>query len=413
MKKRTLLAFVVAMSVTAIAAANPFSDVPAKHWAYDSVMKLEKAGIVEGFGDGTFRGEKNMTRYEMAQIIARAMARVDKADAALKAELDKLSVEFAQELKNLGVRVAALENQTQNVKFSGDMRLRYIHGEDGAFDNKNVQDARFRLEAEGKVNENWSVVGRFEVNDDFRQKDGGTSEVILDKMFVQGKIGDFGTRVGRIDVFSAYGLVFDDYMDGLEISYEKNNWYVIGRYGRIDNVDGSTAGDWARISSNTQYQIEAGTSIGSKVNVKAAYWHFDNDANMKNFGIWEVGADATLGRDFKVTASAANQISGDDFVGANGKKMDSIAWFAQLDYKGADKEVTNSWGLFGGYRDFSSSIAPVITTFNTVGKGWYVGGTYVPAKNVVISAWYENMKNTSIGINESKDYVRAEVEFFF
>ena len=93
--------------------------------------------------------------------------------------------------------------------------------------------------------------------------------------------------------------------------------------------------------------------------------------------------------------------------------MDSIAWFAQLDYKGADKEVANSWGLFGGYRDFSNSVAPVITTFNTVGKGWYVGGTYAPAKNVVISAWYENMKNASIGVNDSKDYVRAEVEFFF
>ena len=48
MKKRTLLALAVAMSVTAAAAANPFSDVPAKHWAYDSVMKLEKAGIEEG-----------------------------------------------------------------------------------------------------------------------------------------------------------------------------------------------------------------------------------------------------------------------------------------------------------------------------------------------------------------------------
>ena len=57
MKKRTLLAFVVAMSVTAIAAANPFVDVPAKHWAYDSVMKLEKAGIGEGFEDGSFRGK--------------------------------------------------------------------------------------------------------------------------------------------------------------------------------------------------------------------------------------------------------------------------------------------------------------------------------------------------------------------
>ena len=419
MKKRTLLALAVAMSVTAVAAANPFSDVPAKHWAYDSVTKLEKAGIVEGFGDGTFRGDRTMTRYEMAQIIARAMARVDKADAALKAELDKLSVEFAQELKNLGVRVTALENQTQNVKFSGDMRLRYIHSEDATFDSKNTQDARFRLQAEGKVNDNWSVVGRFSVSDDFRENDGGSSNVEMNKLFVKGQMGSFGVRAGRLDVFSTYGLVFDDYMDAVELSYGRSDWYIIGRYGNIDNVDENITGSSALFAENAKaydaYQIEAGTSIGSKVNVKAAYWHFNmkNSTNIDSFGIWEVGADATFGKDFKLTASAADQMGGDDFLGTNGKKMDSVAWFAQLDYKGADKEVTNSWGLFGGYRDFSNSIAPVITTFNTVGKGWYVGGTYTPAKNVVVTAWYENMKNTSIGINDSKDYIRSEAEFFF
>ena len=138
-----------------------------------------------------------------------------------------------------------------------------------------------------------------------------------------------------------------------------------------------------------------------------------NSTNIDSFGIWEVGADATFGRDFKLTASAADQTGGNDFLGTNGKKMDSVAWFAQLDYKGADKEVTNSWGLFGGYRDFSNSIAPVITTFNTVGKGWYVGGSFAPARNVILRAWYENMKNESYGITDNKDYVRAQAEFFF
>ena len=143
MKKRTLLALAVAMSVTAVAAANPFSDVPARHWAYDSVEKLTKAGVVDGYEDGTFRGERTMTRYEMAQIIARALAKVPTAttgggnDAAMKAELDKLSVEFAKELKNLGVRVTALESQKgANVKFTGDFRLRYDHGESSTVNNK-------------------------------------------------------------------------------------------------------------------------------------------------------------------------------------------------------------------------------------------------------------------------------------
>ena len=418
MKKRTLLALAVAMSVTAVAAANPFSDVPAKHWAYDSVMKLEKAGIVEGFGDGTFRGDRTMTRYEMAQIIARAMARVDKADAALKAELDKLSVEFAQELKNLGVRVTALENQTQNVKFSGDMRLRYLHGEDGVLAPKNNQEARFRLQAEGKVNDNWSVVGRFNVKDDLRANDSGSSAVKMDKLFVKGQMGSFGVRAGRIDVFSAYGIVYDDFMDGLEVSYARNNWYAVARYGNLETLDDNSVAnkilgsEFANAKSYDAYQIEVGAPIGDRFNVKAAYWHFDTKEG-KNLGIWEAGFDATFAQDWKVTASVADQSSGADFVGLNGKKADDMAWFAQVDYKGANKDVVNSWGVFGGYRDFEDSVAPVITTFNTVGKGWYVGGSFAPAKNVVVKAWYENMENKSYGDNGKKDYVRAQAEFFF
>ena len=66
----------MALGVTASAyAANPFSDVPAGHWAYDSISKLAVAGIIEGYGDDTFRGDRLMTRYEMAQIVAKALAK--------------------------------------------------------------------------------------------------------------------------------------------------------------------------------------------------------------------------------------------------------------------------------------------------------------------------------------------------
>ena len=417
MKKRTLLALAVAMSVTAVAAANPFSDVPAKHWAYDSVMKLEKAGIVEGFPDGTFRGQQNMTRYEMAQIIARAMARVDKADAALKAELDKLSVEFAQELKNLGVRVTALENQTQNVKFSGDLRLRYDNNEQGVFGDQNSQKARFRLQAEGKVNDNWSAVGRFRVTDDFRgEKDNGVSSVYMDKLFVKGQMGAFGVRAGRLDVFTAYGVTMDSYIDGIEMSYTKDNWYGAIRYGRtqeslkseftplLNFAYGVDADSWT-FNEDQMVQGEIGFALGNKANVKAAYTWYDMPSGSDDLGIWEVGADYTFATDWKVTASVADT-TGDFYDG-------DTVWFAQLDYKGANRAVVNSWGAFAGYRDFDNSIAPAFTTFNKVGKGWYVGGSFTPAKNVVVKAWYENMKNEGLGINSSQDYVRAQAEFFF
>ena len=70
MKKSLVLAMAMALGVTASAyAANPFSDVPAGHWAYDSINKLAAAGVVEGYGDTTFGGDKLMTRYEKALML--------------------------------------------------------------------------------------------------------------------------------------------------------------------------------------------------------------------------------------------------------------------------------------------------------------------------------------------------------
>lgn len=407
MKKRTLLALAVAMSVTAVAAANPFSDVPAKHWAYDSVTKLEKAGIVEGYGDGTYRGDRTMTRYEMAQIIARAMANSEKADAALKAELDKLSVEFAKELKNLGVRVTALENQTQNVKFSGDFRLRYDHAEDGVFGKSpNSQKARLRLQAEGKVNDNWTVVGRFEAVDNLRDVDGSRSEVKMDKMFAKGQYGDFGIRMGRIDVLPAYGIFFDDYMDAAELTWSNDKFYGALRYGNFD------AALVAGTSHYDAYMAEvAFLNVVKGLNIRGMYAYVDADNVDVKGGVWEAGLDYTFGDSgFKITGAAADTVSD-----LSVKGDDDTVWFAQLDYKGAKKAVVGSWGVFGGYRDFQDNHnATLITTFNNNGKGWYVGGSYTPAKNIVLKAWYENMKpDTSAGEDKRKDYVRAQAEFFF
>ena len=77
MKKKLIarLSFVLLLSMNTIAfsAENPFSDVPAGHWAYDAVTVLAANGINEGYGDGTFRGDNNITRYEAATMLAKIL----------------------------------------------------------------------------------------------------------------------------------------------------------------------------------------------------------------------------------------------------------------------------------------------------------------------------------------------------
>ena len=88
------------------AAQSPFKEVPQDHWAYDAVAQLAADGVLEGYGDGTFQGDKAITRFEMSKMVARAMAVEQKkgVNAEDKALIEKLSAEFGDELKNLGVR---------------------------------------------------------------------------------------------------------------------------------------------------------------------------------------------------------------------------------------------------------------------------------------------------------------------
>ena len=173
MKKNLIVAlalvFVLGIAGTAFAAANPFVDVPAKHWAYDAVAKLAQAGILDGYGDGTYRGERLATRYELAQATAKAMARADKADAQMKAIIDKLAVEFAAELNNLGVRVAKLEKNASSIKFWGDSRIRWQSNNGLALDIAgNVAGSRFdqriRVYAKADLNDKATFYGRMMAN---------------------------------------------------------------------------------------------------------------------------------------------------------------------------------------------------------------------------------------------------------
>ena len=151
-KKQFVTALVLALGISGTAlAANPFSDVPAGHWAYAAVAKLAAAGIVDGYPDGTYKGDRTMTRYEMAQIVAKALAK-----GAIGAD-DRLVAEFAEELDQLGVRVAALEKQANRVKITGRIRLNYRE-RSGKFHEDSDAKLRTRLYLTGEVNDTLQFV---------------------------------------------------------------------------------------------------------------------------------------------------------------------------------------------------------------------------------------------------------------
>ena len=196
MKKQfaAIFAATAVLGVTTAFAANPFSDVTPDSWAYQAVSQLAEAGIVNGYPDGTFKGQNNITRYEMAQMIAKAMANQDRANAEQQAMINRLADEFSNELNNLGVRVARLEDRVGNVKVTGDVRLRYLGSQekDGKFvnDGTNMRgldyskgsqfDVRARLQFNAKVNDRTDVVvrtttGNMELGDTLQTSSSGSS----------------------------------------------------------------------------------------------------------------------------------------------------------------------------------------------------------------------------------------------
>lgn len=154
--KAAIAACFACAAVTA-SAANPFTDVSSDDWAYQAVASLSDEGVIDGYPDGTFRGDKHVTRYEIAQIVARLMAKEDTLNASQQETLAKLSSQYANELKDLGVRIAELEKKRGATDLITELRVQSIDRYDNVFKG-NVQkhneiSTRVRLNTITPVND--------------------------------------------------------------------------------------------------------------------------------------------------------------------------------------------------------------------------------------------------------------------
>lgn len=163
---KTAMAALFATAAFTVSAANPFADVDTSSWAYQAVSQLSDQGVVDGYPDGTFKGDKNVSRYELAQIIARLMAKEDSLNDSQKAAVQKLSAEYADDLQNLGVRVKELEKKTGNLSTITELRVQDIPRYDNVYkDSKSSHDElslRVRINTMANVNDRSTVYSQLE-----------------------------------------------------------------------------------------------------------------------------------------------------------------------------------------------------------------------------------------------------------
>lgn len=172
---KAAIASCFACAAVTVSAANPFTDVSADDWAYQAVASLSDEGVIDGYPDGTFRGDKHVTRYEIAQIVARLMAKEDTLNASQKETLAKLSSQYANELKDLGVRIAELEKKRGATDLITELRVQSIDRYDNVFkgnvQKRNEISTRVRLNTITPVNDRVHLYGQLETILDMNGKE--------------------------------------------------------------------------------------------------------------------------------------------------------------------------------------------------------------------------------------------------
>ena len=397
MKKILAIAAVAALTAGVSAyAANPFSDVSPDDWAYQAVSDLSDQGVVEGYPDGTFKGETNMTRYELAQVIARLMAREDQLNAEQKATLDKLAGEYADELANLGVRVSNLEKKVGNISWFGDARMRWKekgYNTDGSR-KADGWDGRMRINAKAQVNDSTYVRGRFTSNMNF--KDDADANTKMDVLFVHHQFGDkVGMNLGRnFLTLGQTGMYYDDFFDGAQLFIGDSKLTLEAGYGRMN----TWINDYGQKKDDTVYARLYGQT--GRIGYDAEYIKTVGAADADKKSIW--GAGLTVG------VTDAVDIFG-DFYKNTEPKGDPQMWTAGLGFghynlkkpgtfRVAAQYVRNEAGAYFGGSTYTAF--PASSLLNVDSKFWLANADVVLAKNIRLHGEYAfNVKT-----DDSVDY---------
>ena len=445
-------ALVVGAASTTFAAANPFSDVPAGHWAYDAVTQLAADGVIEGYGDGTFLGNRNITRYEMAQMVAKALAR--NPQGTDRAALDRLAAEFADELNNLGVRVAELEKYADKVQLFGKIEYTYkSHRTDDVNGGKkkiNQDDWIFRFEPVAHVNDHWTLRARIDAHNDMSRND--SSDFNLVRGWAQGDYSNFQVKVGKQPLYTNEdGIVWDTEYSGAEVTFGNRLKATIyagrlsaGTVGGWERHAGAWDGRQSGSNGEANFFNAAGASGRSgtdpssfqAINVQytpaehglfggAAYYHIEDDdfgtkAN-RNYNysdngmedeanIWSVNAGYKFGRKAQLWGAFAQNTKAD--------KEDNSwqALFKYGDLYGGGNQGTKkgSWAVWAGYKKLGSNTSLCAINWDDAfagTKGVVAGASWAPMDRIVVLAKYFN--GEYITGDGDAERLFGRVEFFF
>lgn len=377
MKKKTLVSAVLAATImgttsVSLAAENMFSDVPLDHWAYDAIAKLAEDGIIEGYGDTGFGGDKAITRYEMAQLVAKAQANQENARAVDKAAIEKLQQEFDSELKgevqDLKKDVADLKGQ---MKWFGDVRFRFMSNKsmashDGNWNNNHSStvEKRLRLGMWASPAKNLSYEGRLKYEDhSWDQNEDGTNwngngnnhaSVTVDKLSLNWDNANTRTSIGRTEVSLGQGLLWwENPIDGVYVKHQFGD-----KVSAMVGVGDISAGGWHKTNVNAQfaniaYQASPATQITlSNMRTLSSYSYYDTTNGTPvgevayKLNQYSLGLNAQIAPKWNVITEAVTNNVGNP---GSSSSIDKHGLWTRVTYGKQDWKKENTWQVYGEY----------------------------------------------------------------
>ena len=358
------------------ATANPFADVPKGHWAYASLAKLEQGSILAA--DKDFDGNKIITRYEMAQLVGDALANKDKYNADVQQNvLPKLSAEFAEELKNFGVRIGKLEAAEDNVNFTAQIRWHYVDNYRSKHDSSDDHQLRSRIYINGKVNETWDYHAMLENKQDLHTN-AEEAKTGFERAYVTGRLGGGKVTGGVFGNLLAEGNIYDTSFDGIKLDFGDVIKYSL-LYGNADIERDNKL--FAATASYKDYDYDA--AVG--------YHHIKYDVgNPAANTIWSAGGNYDFG----------NYSFGAMYLRASEQDAegDRDGYVLTLTHGRLKEWRAHTYEIYAKYYDQSVHTYLAHTMNGLAGymdgfKGYSIGAQYAVAKNIVFDLEYYDLKD--------------------
>lgn len=475
MKKSKVLAMALGLAMgvsasTALAAEaqdgaalseTAFNDVPQGHWAYSALEVLSKDGVLEGYPDGSFKGDETMTRYEMAQIIANAYKGGSFADDAL---IDGVRQELSGELKTLKkvekqvkkntAAINKMQSFVDKMEFGGLGQVRYENNNSKGYSDQNDNDRYYLdLKAKYKVNDDWSVCTEWEINHKYGNyrnfydavnygrdpknlayKGAGRGDSnFYPRLWIEGKLNNkLSMDIGR--KWRGLGfqvMMYGEETDGITLDYKLNDsdlaataFYWKPDHKEVNQLAIAGAGIKGTVGHGTQLQAyyaranveRSGSTVGYE-EYGAAYDPLGGPSITTKPKIWNKGNQmigVSLMQNF-----APNLYLWADHSRTNADEQ-SNATAIKVSYKWTDLNQPGSFHLYGRWHNYKENGRWCGDTADSLwldgSTGWTFGGKYVFAKNVEGELCYGWSQATDAHENNA-DYTRkvwrAQVDFHF